>query len=147
MEDTTVSTKKKTRKAPKIPTNELEPIEDVQTELTADQEVPVKSKKKKRAPKVAIDDEPIVFEEPVKKKKSKAPKPPPIEDDFQMIETPTIEEFEVPIEEKPKIKKSKKPKKVISEPLDDDQGLINYDLNSGISHACPSARYEKHCLF
>lgn len=148
MEDTTVSTKKKSgtekisekkRKAPKAPTFESEPVDDIQTAPIVDQEVPRKSKKK-QAPKIEIDDEPIVLEEPVKKKKSKAPKPPLIEDDFQLVEAPTIEELETPMEQKRKSKKPKKSKKVISQPSLDDPQPTDYDLNSGISHSYTSAR-------
>jgi hypothetical protein len=136
MEDTTVSTKKKNgekkRKAPKVHPDELEPTEDVQIERSVDQEVPVVKPKKKRTPKVAVDDEQAVVEEPVKKKKSKKPKVASIEDDFQIIEVPTIDEFETPIEEKPKQKKSKKSKKVISESFDNPE-IPNEDLPPGIS--------------
>ena len=137
MEDTAVSTKKKNgekkRKAPKVTANELEPTDDVQIEPTADQEVPVKPKKK-RTPKVAVDDESAVVEEPVKKKKTKKPKVTSIEDDFQIIEVPTIDEFETPIEEKPKHKKSKKSKKVVSEPFENPEIPPIEDPSSGISN-------------
>jgi len=137
MEDTTVSTKKKSgtekisekkRKAPKAPTFESEPVDDVQTAPIVDQEVPRKSKKK-QAPKIEIDDEPIVLEEPVKKKKSKAPKTIPTEEDSQMLDNPTSNELEPTI----KVKKSKKHKtpKISADTFTDEQ-TNEYSTNPGI---------------
>lgn len=128
-EETAVPTKKKStpkdatekkRKAPKVPANEVEPEEPL-----ADQEVPVKPKKK-RAPKVETIDEPPPppTEEPVKKKKTKAPKPPPVpvdEDDHQIVDTPVLDEIEPPAEPKRKEKKAKKPKKVAAPSIDEFQ--------------------------
>jgi hypothetical protein len=137
----------KKRKAPKIPSVEPDeiksPEDDTQTVFARDQEVPVKPKKK-RAPKIEINDESIPIEQPIKKKKSKAPKPPPIDDDFQPIETPIMEELEPPIERKPKRKKSKKTNETISKSFEDLQ-ITNldgtYSPNSGISHLTCDKNY------
>lgn len=111
--------KKKTPKTPK--TDEVtNDNDDTQTTSIADQETtPVKPKKKK-APKIEINNEnaePISEDQPVKKKKSKAPKipPPPAADDgFQIVDTPSIDELESFVESKPKQKKSKKSKPKIA---------------------------------
>jgi hypothetical protein len=82
--------------------------DDAQATSTPEQEVPVKPKKK-RAPKI---NESNPTGETVKKKKSKAPKfpPPPVDDEFQIIENSAIDEIQPYIEPKPKEKKSKKSK-------------------------------------
>lgn len=134
--DETKTTEKK-RKAPKVPNTEQESTDvtknhndDTQPASTPDQEVPVKTKKN-RAPKIETN-----TEQPIKKKKSKAPKLPPtqIDDDFQVIETPTIEELEPYVERKTKGKKSKKTTPKISDSFEDLQ-VTNLDdayaLNSG----------------
>lgn len=109
----------KKRKAPKVAASEAEP-EEISAPV-ADQEVPVKAKKK-RAPKVENIDDPLPTEEPVKKKKIKAPKPPPVEDDdLQIGETPVLDEIEPPAEPKRKEKKAKKPKKAPKPSLDEFQ--------------------------
>ncbi|CAF3287761.1 unnamed protein product [Rotaria sp. Silwood2] len=118
------------RKAPKIPattnTHEYEHADETevqdtlekenttQEEYILDQEVPIKSKKK-RAPKIENlneNNDLIPIEEPVGKKKSKAPKLPIDDnnDDFQITETSSMDLLEPSIDIKPKKKKSKKSK-------------------------------------
>jgi len=139
--ETSTKTTEKKRKAPKVSNTEQEPIDetknhndDTQTASIPDQEVPVKTKKK-RAPKIE-NNESNPTEQPVKKKKSKPPKlaPTQIDDDFQVIETPTIEELEPYVERKTKGKKSKKTTPKISDSFEDLQ-VTNLDdayaLNSG----------------
>lgn len=101
--------KKKKKKAPAVEEGIEEP----------DQEVPVKAKKK-HAPKVESADQVNFTEEPIekkkkKKKKPKAPEEPTeVEDDFQMVEVPTIEPFESPLK-----KKSKRSKKIAANSFDE----------------------------
>jgi hypothetical protein len=120
--ETTIKSSEKKRKAPKIhvtkDTTEEEHVYETSNDQTVGKEndtqvVPIKSKKK-RAPKIEINNENnelISTEQPIKNKKSKAQKPvAPIDDDFQIIETPSVEELGTSIEPKPKVKRSKKSK-------------------------------------
>jgi len=120
--ETTIKSSEKKRKAPKIhvtkDTTEEENLYETSNDHTVGkendtQEVPIKSKKK-RAPKIEINNENnelISTEQPIKTKKSKAQKPvTPIDDEFQIIETPSVDESASYIEPKPKVKRSKKSK-------------------------------------
>ncbi|CAF0961309.1 unnamed protein product [Rotaria sordida] len=141
--DTIVKTKKKTRKV-----HENGEIQNGNTISEIDSTI-VKPKKK-RAPKIDLNNENIdpmpttatttttTTEEPIKKKKSKVPKPISIEEEFQLIDTSTMNELEEPSIEK-KVKKTKRHKtpktstKLI-ESFDDLQmnNLNEHATNSGM---------------
>ncbi|CAF1099861.1 unnamed protein product [Rotaria sordida] len=147
-----IKTSENKRKAPKIPittnidvyerTDEtetrdiLEKENNFQESSIFDQEIPVKSKKK-RAPKFEIpneNDELIPIEETITKKKSKAPKPPindydDDDNDSQNIETLSMDLLESSMDIKPKKKKSKK-SKLLTETFStsfDDLNITNLD--------------------
>lgn len=158
-EETVVPTKKKSapkmpkeptekkRKAPKAASSEVQADDNPESTTvtdTADQEVPVKAKKKRapkaetmdeplpveepvkkkksKVPKIESTDDPLPIDEPVKKKKSKAPKPVSIDDiDLAPVESAPFDDFEPLAEPKRKEKKSKKSKKTPEQSFEDIQ--------------------------
>jgi len=133
--DEGVKTKKKSRK-----NGETQNEDEIsQSVLSADSEAVVKSKKKRGTKAESntenIDPIPTTDVEVVKKKKTKASKSTPTEDDYQLIDSSTINELEPSTAMTPKVKKPKKHKtpKTPTDTFDGTQA-DNYSeyTNSGI---------------